>query len=157
MADVKREVRELGQKITGLKAGDNVTLVFKKPKPKVDATAAKKTASIAAEHMDKAHDAIAALTQAHDAASNGDAKAAKGLFDDAKKVLSALQAAIPRAKDWAENAKSDHESAPGEVKDGYSAAKDGADISVGHMEKVAEGLDKAVSAVGAFIEEITNR
>ena len=41
MADVKREVRALGAKITGLKAGDNVTLVFKNPKPRVDASDAK--------------------------------------------------------------------------------------------------------------------
>jgi hypothetical protein len=157
MADVKREVRALGQKITGLKAGDNVTLVLKKPKPRVDATPAKKAAGIANEQISSARDALRALTRARDAASTGDAAGAKKAFDEAKKFLDGMQGQIPRAKEWAKAAGSDHESAPGEVKDGYGAAKDGADLVVGHLEKAAEGLEQAVRATGAFVEEVTSR
>src|SRR5579859_1925184 len=98
MADVNRDVRELGQKITGLKAGDNVTLKLKKPKPKVDATAAKKTAAISEEHLDKAHDCVAALARARDSAHAGDSAGAKAAFKEAKDLLGQVQAAVPSAK-----------------------------------------------------------
>jgi ABC-type transporter Mla subunit MlaD len=156
MADVKREVRSLGQTITGLKAGDNVTLVLKKPKPKVDASAAKKAANLAEQHIENAREAIQSLTRAHSIAAQNPAEAQK-LLTRAKQVLDAVRAQVPRAKDWAKTAADDHGSAPSEVKDGYGAAKDGADLAAGHLEKVAEGLEKAVLAVGAFIEEVSSR
>jgi hypothetical protein len=151
MADVKKEVRELGQKITGLKAGDNVTLVLKKPKPKVDATCAKRAAGIADENTDVAREILNMISRAKDMAQS-DANGAKKLIKDAQRELGRLKGAVPRAKDWLESAKKDADSAASEVKDGYTAAKDSADIAVQHLEKVGEGLEKAVSAVGAFVE-----
>jgi hypothetical protein len=157
MADVKREVRALGQKITGLKAGDNVTLVLKKPKPRVDATAAKKAAKIANDSISDAKNALADLSRAHGLAKGGDHAGARKIVDAAKDILDEIKSAIPRAKDWAKTAGQDSDSAPGEVKDGYGAAKDGADLVVGHLEKVAEGFEKAITAVGALVEETPNR
>lgn len=157
MADVKREVRALGQKITGLKAGDNVTLVLKKPKPRVDATAAKKAAKISSDCISDAKDALADLSRAHGMAKGGDTTGARKLVDQAKAALDELKSQIPRAKDWAKSASQDNDSAPGEVKDGYGAAKDAADLVVGHMEKIAEGFEKAITAVGALVEETPNR
>jgi hypothetical protein len=156
MADVKREVRALGQKITGLKAGDNVTLVLKKPKPKVDATSAKRAAKISDEAIGSAKNVVRLLSAARrQAPSNGEA--AKKQWQEAKSIFESMQGAVPRAKDWVKFAEDDASSAPGEVKDGYDAAKDGADTAVGQLDKVVEGLDEAVRAVGALIEEACNR
>jgi hypothetical protein len=157
MADVKREVRALGQKITGLKAGDNVTLVLKAPKPRVDATAAKKAAKISSDNISTAKDLMAELSRAHGMAKGGDHASARKIVDAAKDMLDDIKASLPRAKDWAKTASQDNDSAPGEVKDGYGAAKDGADLVVGHLEKVAEGIEKAITAVGALVEETPNR
>jgi len=156
MADVKKEVRELGQKISGLKAGDNVTLVLKKPKPKVDATCAKRSAGIASEHVDVASDILNMISRARDMAVS-DAQGAKKLIRDAQRELGRIKGAVPRAKDWLESAKKDADSAASEVKDGYNAAKDSADVAVQHLEKIGEGLEKAVSAVGAYVEEQITR
>ncbi len=157
MADVKREVRALGQKITGLKAGDNVTLVLKKPKPRVDATAAKKAAKIANDRIAQAKTALADLSRARGMALGGDHDGAREIMEAAMAKLDEIKADLPRAKDWAKTASQDNDSAPGEVKDGYGAAKDGADLVVGHLEKVAEGFEKAITAVGALVEETPNR
>jgi hypothetical protein len=157
MGDVKRDVRALGQKITGLKAGDNVTLVLKKPKPQVDATPAKRAAKLAGDQLGLAKDVVRSLTKARDAASRGDATHAQETLASAQAALDALHADLNRAKDHATAAASDHESAPGEVKDGYGAAKDGADLAVGHLEKVADGLEKALRATHAFVAELGGR
>jgi hypothetical protein len=157
MADVKREVRALGQKITGLKAGDNVTLVLKKPKPKVDATPAKKANKVAGDGLHSAKDALQELSRARGLAHSGDIKGARELVNQARDVLDELKRELPRAKDHAKAMGQDADGAPSEVKDGYGAAKDGADLSVGHLEKAIEGLEKALRATGAFVEEASNR
>jgi hypothetical protein len=157
MADVKRDVRALGQKITGLKAGDNVTLVFRKPKPKVDATVAKKAVTISEEAINSARDLVRELTRARQVASSGKVADAKRIFDTARKAADKLSGELPRAKEWLEGAKADADQAVAEVKDGYGAAKDGADLAVGHLKNVAEGVQKAIGAVGAFIEEMAGR
>ena len=64
MADVKREVRALGQKVTGLKAGDAVTLVLKRPKPKVAVTPAKNAAKLASEKLGDARSAVGTTSAA---------------------------------------------------------------------------------------------
>ena len=156
MADVKREVRALGQKITGLKAGDNVTLVLKKPKPKVDATSAKRAAKMTDEQVGAAKNVVRLLSSARRAAAS-DPTGAKKSWAEANEIFDGIEGAIGRAKDWAKFAADDASSAPSEVKDGYDAAKDGADTVVGQLEKVAEGLGEAVRATGALIEEACNR
>jgi hypothetical protein len=157
MADVKREVRALGQKITGLKAGDNVTLVLKKPKPKVDATPAKRANQLAGEKLHQAQEALGQLSRARSLAASGDVAGARKLVDGARQALDAIKRETPRAKEWAQAMADDANGAPSEVKDGYGAAKDGADLSVGHLEKAAEGLERALRAVGAFVEEMAHR
>lgn len=156
MADVKREVRELGQRITGLKAGDQVTLVLKKPKPKVDAVSARRAAAIASEHVDLARSALTLLARARAMAAT-DAAGAQKLFEAAQQAIGQVQGALPLAQDWLDAAKKDADTAASEVKDGYGAAKDSADIAVKHLEHLGSGLENALRAVGAFVEEQLTR
>src|SRR5690349_935057 len=123
MADQKRDVRALGQRITGLKVGDNVTLVLKKPKPKVDATSAKRAKKVSDDKIKQAKDALNLLRAAKQAAEGGDGATARKQVGEAQKLFDQVNGAISRAKDWAKAAAEDASSAPGEVKDGYEAAK----------------------------------
>jgi hypothetical protein len=157
MADVKREIRALGQKVTGLKAGDTVTLVLKKPKPTVDATSAKTAAKVSGENITKARDAVSFLSRARAAASSGDGGIAKKLIGQAKSLMDQVGSSLTKAKDWADSAAGDADSAPSETKDGYGAAKDGAAVAVGHLGKIIEGMDKAYHAISAFVEEASGR
>src|SRR5512146_386626 len=91
MADVKREVRALGQKVAGLKAGDSVTLVLKRPKPKVDVKPAKDAAKLAGEKLTAARNAVATLSRAHDTAATGDAPSARKMLDEAREALDQLE------------------------------------------------------------------
>jgi hypothetical protein len=157
MADVKREVRALGQKITGLKAGDNVTLVFKKPKPRVDATLAKRAVEISEEAINSARDMIRALQNAKGLASDFKIPEAQKLLDQARKVSDKLFGEMSRAKDWVESAKADADAALAEVKDGYNAAKDAADVASGQLKNIAEGAEKAIGSVFALAQEFGSR
>jgi hypothetical protein len=152
MADVKREVTALGQKVVGLKAGDNYTLVLKRPKPKVDATNAKTSSRTIKSQIEAAKTAIAQLLDAKGAVDRGDRKNAQALWERASSVVDDLRGAISSAKDYAELAGDDVKQAQSEVKEAYQAAKDAADLSVQHAEKVADGMAEAVRTVGALIE-----
>src|ERR1700760_4724002 len=98
MADVKREIKALGQKVTGLKAGDNVTLVLKPPKPTVDATSAKNAAKTANDNILSAKEAIGLLKKARDMASGGNADGAKKLVDQAKGMMDTFSKSLTKAK-----------------------------------------------------------
>ncbi len=157
MPEVKREIRSVGQRLSGLTAGDQFTFVLKRPKPRVDAENARRATSIVRDKLASAKRGIAALSAARAAAKQGNVEEALQAVDLAQSLLLALQGGLSDARDYSERAAQDESSALAEVKDAYKAAKDSADLAVQHADKVFEAFDHALRAVGAFVNEAASR
>lgn len=157
MAEIKKNVTTLGQRITGLQAGNQYVFILKKPNLRPDVTNAHHATRIAHEQVVAHHKAITVLKQAREEAKRGDIEAAQRLLNEAKQAHGQVLRGIMDAKDFAQRALDDAKDVHKDVKSAYDAAKDSAEHAVKFAEKVAEGFPNAVKALGAMLQEAMTR
>ena len=58
MAEIKKEVRSIGQRISGLQAGETYTFVLKRPKPTADLTNARRCIKLTTGYLETARLAV---------------------------------------------------------------------------------------------------
>lgn len=153
MADVKREIRTLGQRLSGLTAGNKYTFVLKRPNVRVDVVNAEKAIALAETQIGAVRKLLVELEQVRNDAMAGSVDSAKGSMASARATARDIVRAVSDAKEFAIRAAEDAKDAHADVKDAYSAAKDGAEHSVGIAENLLGGLGDVVKAVSALIIE----
>lgn len=153
MADIKREIRTLGQRRSGLTAGNKYTFVLKRPNVRVDVVKAEKSLALAESQIGAIHKLLVEPEQARDDAMRADASAAQGKLDAARTAARDIAKAVSDAKEFALRAAEDAKDADADVKDAYGAAKDGAEQAVGIAESLMSGLGDVYKAVSAVIIE----
>ena len=151
MADIKREIRTLGQRLSGLTAGNKYTFVLKRPNVRVDVMNAEKAIEMAEAQIGAVRKLIANLENVRDEAMRGNVDSAKGQLLAAKAVSREITRAVSDAKEFAVRAAEDAKDAHADVKDAYSAAKDGAEHSVEIAQELLGGLGDVFKAVSAII------
>jgi len=151
MADIKREIRTLGQRLSGLTAGNKYTFVLKRPNVRVDVVNAEKAIALAEAQIGAIRKLLVELEQTRDEALRGSADGAKGKLTSAKNVAREIGKAVFDAKEFALRAAEDAKDAHADVKDAYGAAKDGAEHAVGIAENLMGGLGDVFKAVSALI------
>jgi hypothetical protein len=152
MADIKREIRGVGQRLSGLSAGNSYTFVLKKPKPTVDIENARRATSRALDQLAAITQAAAELDSARDEAGRGEVQTARGSYARAKSLLSGMNRGLADAKEYARCAADDAKDAPGEVKDEYDIAKDSAEAAVQLADQAVQAVEGVTQAIGAIIE-----
>lgn len=153
MADIKREIRTLGQRLSGLTAGNKYTFVLKRPNVRVDVVNAERAIDLSSTQVSAIRKLLADLEQARDDAMRGSVDSAKGKLSAARAVAKDIVKAVSDAKEFALRATEDAKDAHADVKDAYSAAKDGAEHAVGVAENLMTGLGDVVKAVAALVIE----
>jgi hypothetical protein len=157
MADIRRNVRAIGQRISGLQAGETYTFVLKRPKPAPDLTNARRCVKLTSAYIDVVRSITDELDHAHQRAMIGDSSGAKTAFQKAKSLFDGIGIAVSNAHGHAEDAKGDSADSPSETKDAYESAAKAAELSIKHADWVAKGLDEVFRAVAAFIDEVSIR
>ncbi len=157
MADIRKNVRAIGQRISGLQAGDTYTFVLKRPKPTPDLTNARRCVKLTSAYIDVVRSITDELEHAHQRAMLGDLTGAKAAFQKAKNLFDGVGIAVSTAHGHAEDAKGDLSDSPSETKDAYESAARAAELSLKHADWVAKGLDEVFRAVGAFVDEVAAR
>lgn len=152
MPDIKREIRGVGQRLSGLSAGNSYTFVLKKPKPTVDVENARRATNRALDQLAAIAQAASELDSARDEASRGEVQNARGSYNRARSILTSLNRGLADAKEYSRCATDDAKDAPGEVKDEYDIAKDSADCAVQLADKAVQAVEEVTRAVGAIIE-----
>ena len=157
MGEIKKEVRAIGQRISGLQAGETYTFVLKRPKPTPDLTNARRCVKMAGGYIETAKLIMEELEQAHQRANFGDSVSARASWQKAKQYSERIGMAIGDARGHKENAADYAKDAPGDTKNAYDTGVKAADLSVQHAEWIAKGIEEAIQAVGAFVEELSHR
>lgn len=155
MPELKREIRTLGQRLSGLSAGNTYTFVLKKPKPSVDVENAQRAAARALAQLEAVQEAALTLESAREAAERGAGAEAREHFARARRLVSGMNRGIAEAREYARCAEDDAKDAPAEVRDEYEVARDSAQLAVDNADKAVEAAEAAVRAVGAIIEAAT--
>lgn len=153
MADIKREIRTLGQRMSGLTAGNKYTFVLKRPNVRVDVVNAEKAIAMAETQVGAVRKLLVEMEQVRNDAMAGSVDSARGGLESARAVARDIVKAVSDAKEFALRAAEDAKDAHADVKDAYSAAKDGAEHAVGIAENLLSGLGDVVKAVSALIIE----
>lgn len=153
MAETQREIYAIGQRITGLTAGEEYTFVLKKPPPRVDVENARRSVQAAESSMESASRAAAQLERAHYFALAGDVDSAAGAVREAEHIFRVFMRGFSDATDHAERASADAKSAPAVVRDAYETARDGANLGPKFIETVREPFEEALRAVSALVEQ----
>lgn len=151
MADIKREIRTLGQRLSGLTAGNKYTFVLKRPNVRVDVVNAEQAIGLAEAQIGAVRKLVADLENIRDEALRGSADSARGRLQAARTVVRDITKAVSDAKEFSIRAAEDAKDAHADVKDAYSAAKDGAEHSVAIAEELLGGLGDVFKAITAII------
>jgi hypothetical protein len=157
MAEIKKNVQTLGQRITGLTAGNQYVFVLTRPALRPDLENARRAARLCEHHLAESKRAIAALAQAREEAIRGDVAAARKFFEEAQALFAAVDATLGDAHDFATRAAEDAKDIAADVKDAYDAARDCAEQAVATAKKIAESAPQAVRSIGALIAETAAR
>jgi hypothetical protein len=157
MAEIKKEVRSIGQRISGLQAGETYTFVLKRPKPTADLTNARRCIKLTTGYLETARLAVDELEQAHQHAGFGDITEAQRSVQRAKRCVERIGIALWDARGHAENAKEDATDSPGDTKSAYDLGAKAADLSIQHAEWIAKGIEESMRAVSAFVDEASTR
>lgn len=157
MAEIKKNVTTLGQRITGLQAGNQYVFILKRPSLRPDVENAHRATRIAHEQVLAHRKAITVLKQAREEAKRGNHDSAHSLLEQAKAAHAEVLKGIMDAKDFAQRAIDDAKDVHKDVKNAYEAAKDSAEHAVKFAEKVAEGFPNALKALGALILDARSR
>lgn len=153
MPDVKREIRGVGQRLSGLSAGNTYTFVLKKPKPIVDVENARRATLRAQAQLEATQQAAQDLDSARDEAGRGEIARARQSYEHARSILSGMNRGLGEAKEYSRCAADDAQDAPAEVKDEYEVAKDSAATAVELADQAVQALEEVLRAIGAVIEE----
>ena len=157
MAEMKKEVRAIGQRISGLQAGETYTFVLKRPKPLADLTNARRCIKLTNGYLETSKMIMEELEQTHQRINLGDLPSAQASFQKAKQMKERIGIILGDAHGPEEDAKEDATDSPGDTKSAYDLGAKAASLSIQHAEWIAKGLDEAMRAVGAFVEEAANR
>jgi len=150
MADIKREIRTLGQRLSGLTAGNTYTFVLKRPNVRVDIVNALRGLEIAEEQIAALRKLLASVDQLRGQLAGGDASSGRDGLKSAKAVIRAIGSGIADAKEFAVRAAEDAKDAHADVKDAYSAAKEGTEHAVGIAENMLSGMGDIMKALTAL-------
>lgn len=153
MADVKREIRTLGQRLSGLTAGNKYTFVLKRPNVRVDVVNAERAIELAEKQVTSIRKLLLDLEQARDDVMRGSVDSARSKLSAARASAKEVGKAVSDAKEFALRATEDAKDAHADVKDAYGAAKDGAEHAVGIAENLLTGLGDVVKVVAALVIE----
>lgn len=154
-AEVKKPIRALGEKISGLKAGTKYVFVLPKQKPKLDnAKSTQKNSKTSAEGAAKLQKL---LGQAHAAMKRGDKGNAKSFFDQAKQLYATVEKTAKEVEAFAKAAADDVESAVEETKEAYEAGKKAAETAKKNVDGIVKAGKNAIRAFGAMFEETNSR
>jgi hypothetical protein len=157
MGEMKKEVRAIGQRVSGLQAGETYTFVLKRPKLTADLTNARRCIKMTTGYLETSKLIMEELEQAHQRINLGDLSSAQDSFQKAKNLKERIGIILGDANGPKEYAKEDATDSPGETKSAYDLGAKAATLSIKHAEWIAKGIDEAVRAVGAFVEESLNR
>jgi F0F1-type ATP synthase membrane subunit b/b' len=157
MADIKREIRTIGQRLSGLTAGNKYTFVLKRPNVRVDVQNAERAIELAHQHTTTARKLLGQLAKAREDAIRGDHQSARGLLDSAKALVRDVNKGLSDAKEFAQRAIEDAKEVHADVKDAYAAAKDAAEQAVALPDKVMSGVQDVLKAIGAMVIEAEAR
>lgn len=157
MGEIKKEVRSIGQRLSGLQAGETYTFVLKRPKALADLTNARRCVKLAGSYLETSKLIMEELELAHQRINIGDQTGAQQSFQKAKSLKERIGILLGDAHGHEENAKEDATDSPGETKSSYDLGAKAANLSIQHAEWIAKGVDEAIRAVGAFIEESLSR
>jgi hypothetical protein len=157
MAEIKREIRTLGQRLSGLTAGNTYTFVLKRPNVRVDVVNAIRSVEIAQDHLVSFSKLMGELESIRAEAELGNHGSARSRFNEVKAAVRACANHLADAREFAVRAAEDAKDAHADVKDAYNAAKDGAEHAVEGAQSLMSGVDDAVKAIGAIIIEAETR
>ncbi len=157
MAEIKKAVRAIGQRISGLQAGEIYTFVLKRQKPIADLTNSRRCIKLTTGYLETVRLALDELEQTHQRASIGDLTEAKASLQKAKHIVERIGIALWDARGHAEDAKEDATDSPGDTKSAYDLGAKAADLSIQHAEWIAKGIEESIRAVGAFVDESGTR
>lgn len=90
MAELKKEIRTLGQRISGLMAGNQYVFVLKRPNARVDVLNAERAIEIAEEQLGAVRKLFAEFERARADALRGEVASARAIFAKAKELLKHL-------------------------------------------------------------------
>ena len=150
---LKRDIRTLGQRLSGLTAGNKYTFVLKRPNVRVDVYNAERAIDLATEQVTLARKILGELENTRGQAARGQGASARSSLQGFKAKLRDLNMGISDAKEFAQRAAEDAKDAHADVKDAYTAAKDGAEAAVALAEKLQAGFGDVVKAVTAMVVE----
>lgn len=154
-AEVKKPIKALGERITGLRAGTKYVFVLPKPKAKLDN--AKSAAKLATEIVEQVGAIAKQLAAAKKSVGRGDFKGAETAVKAAKAAYDALGQKLKEAKLYAESAADDAGSAIEDLKNAFDLGKKAAQAALKHAEGLYKALADTIRAVGAQIEEAKGR
>jgi hypothetical protein len=153
MAEIKREIRTLGQRVSGLTAGNTYTFVLKRPNVRVDVFNALRSVELAEGQLVSLGKLLHDLEGIRGEAELGDGGSARSKFKAIKAMARDCSSQLSDAREFAVRAAEDAKDAHADVKDAYNAAKDGADHATSAGEALMSGLDEVLNAVDASIIE----
>lgn len=157
MAQIKRTVRTVGQRITGLYAGNQYVFTLKRPNLRPDLENARRATRIAKQQLVAVRKLAKLLEQARDEATRGSIDSAREMYGQASDLFAKVKSGIADAKDYFDRATEDANEAVSEVKDAYSAGKDAAEQAVTLAQQTAKGIGRILEVIGAVIEEAAAR
>ncbi len=153
MAEIKREIRTLGQRLSGLTAGNTYTFVLKRPNVRVDVFNAIRGLEIAEEQVTNVRKLLANLEQLRDKLSRGSADSARAALAGHKNVVREIAKGISDAKEFALRAADDAKDAHADVKGAYNEAKDGVEQVVAIAEGMMGGIGDVMKSLAAMCIE----
>lgn len=107
MAEMKKEVRAIGQRISGLQAGETYTFVLKRPKPLADLTNARRCIKLTTGYLETSKMIMEELEQTHQRINLGDLPSAQASFQKAKQMKERIGIILGDAHGPEEDAKED--------------------------------------------------
>ena len=149
MAEIKREIRTLGQRLSGLTAGNTYTFVLKRPNVRVDVFNAIRCLELAEEQITQLRKLLATLERLRDQMAQGGGSARASLAAE-KATLRQIVSGVADAKEFALRAADDAKDAHADVKDAYTEAKDGAEQAVAAAEALLSGMGDIMKSLTAL-------
>jgi hypothetical protein len=153
MAEIKREIRTLGQRVSGLTAGNTYTFVLKRPNVRVDVVNAIRSVELAQEQFVTMGKLMGDLERIRAEAELGNGASARAKFNQVKELVRSCGSLLSDAREFAVRASEDAKDAHADVKDAYNAAKDGAENAVEAGEALFGSVDEILKALGSMIVE----
>lgn len=157
MAEIKKTITTLGQRVTGLSAGNQYVFTLQKPNLRPDLENARRATRIAHQQVVESRKLVAALRQGREEAKRGNLDGARQILDDAKKTYQQTRQGLEDARDFAKRAVEDAKDVHKDVKNAYEAGKESAENAVAFAEKILGSIPDTLRAFGAYVQEAITR